>query len=74
MTRLGGLPVTRTMVKAAAVLSNTLFVSSGPTDSTLVSANIITDVDSFEDFDSGLVDVKIVNMGDDEKELPLGVR
>nr|KAG5713149.1 hypothetical protein BaRGS_007676 [Batillaria attramentaria] len=73
---LGGLPVSRTMVKAAMSIGNTVSTGYGATDCSIISSHTVTDAESFVDYDTGTllhgVQVKVVDPDDEGVLLPAG--
>ncbi|KAK7104986.1 uncharacterized protein [Littorina saxatilis] len=74
MMVLGGLPVTRSMVKMALALSTVVVVVYGSTDVGFVSALVVQDWTDYVDHDTGSlvtnVQVKIVSQQDEDIQLP----
>ncbi|KAK7455064.1 hypothetical protein BaRGS_00039535 [Batillaria attramentaria] len=73
---LGGMPITRSMVKTAKSLAKNVVVLYGATDFSVISSHVVHDPDTFVDHDAGLVvkeaQVKIVDTEDENVILPVG--
>ncbi|KAL8585111.1 hypothetical protein ACOMHN_013127 [Nucella lapillus] len=72
---LGGLPISKTMIECALCLAPVVVSGYGATDFHFVSGIMVTDSDSFVDYDTGMptksVSVKIVSPENEDKVLPV---